>query len=203
MEFIIDYNNKTIPICSSTKFWGLTVDCTLSWTTHIDSVTKKLSTICYLIRNVKPYLSICMLRMIYHSLFHSIMSYGIIFWGNSSHSSEIFKIQKRVIRTMMGCGYRESCRKLFVELQILPLASQYILSLLLFVVNNRNYFNPNSVYHDSNTRHRNDFHLPQATLAMYQKGVYNSGVKVFNRLPKTLKNNSKKPGNFKIAMKHY
>jgi hypothetical protein len=66
-----------------------------------------------------------MLRMVYHSLFHSIMSYGVIFWGNSSQQSfEIFKIQKRVIRTMMGCGYRDSCRKLLMELKILPLASQ-------------------------------------------------------------------------------
>ena len=67
-------------------------------------------------------------------------------------------MQKRVIRTMMGCGYRESCRK-------------------LFVVNNRNHFIPNSVYHDSNTRHRNDLHLPQVTLAIYQKGVYYLGIK--------------------------
>jgi hypothetical protein len=35
---------------------------------------------------------------------------------------------------MVGCGYRESCRELFKELKILPLSSQYIFSLLLFVV---------------------------------------------------------------------
>jgi hypothetical protein len=34
----------------------------------------------------------------------------------------------------MGSGYRESCRGLFKELKILTLASQYIFSLLLFVV---------------------------------------------------------------------
>ena len=110
---------------------------------------------------------------------------------------------KRVIRTMVGCGYRESCRKLFVELKILPLISQYIFSLLLFVVNNRNYFIPNSVYHDSNTRHRNDLHLPQATLAMYQKGVCYSGIKVFNGLPRALKDISSKPGKFRIALKKF
>jgi hypothetical protein len=71
----------------------------------------------------------------------------------------------------MGCGYREPCRKLFVELQILPLASQFVLSLLQFMVNNKIYFAPNSAHHDSNTRHRNYSHLPQVTLAMYQKGV--------------------------------
>jgi hypothetical protein len=71
------------------------------------------------------------------------------------------------------------------------------------VVNNRNYFTPNSAYHGSNTRHRNDLHLPQATPAMYQKGVYYSGVNVFNSLPKTLKDISNKPGKFKIALKHF
>jgi len=167
IEIIIDHNNKNIPICNSTKFLGLTADCTLSWRDHIDLVTKKLSTICYLLRSIKPYLSSSILQMIYYSLFHSIMSYGIILGGNSPHSLIIFKMHKRAIRTMIGCGHRESCRKLFVELKILPLASQYIFSLLLFVVNNRNCFTPNSIFYGSNTRHRNDLHLPEATLAMY------------------------------------
>jgi len=102
---------------------------------------------------------------------------------------------------MIGCVHRESCRKLFVELKILSLASQYIFSLLLFVVNNRNYFTPNSVFYDSNTRHRNNLHLPKATLAMYQKGVYYLGIKVFNGLPRALKDISSKPSKFKICPK--
>ena len=85
---------------------------------------------------------------------------------------------------MMGCGHTESCRKLFVELKILPLTSQYISS-LMFVVNNRNYFTPNSVFYDSNTRHRNNLHLPQATLSTYQKRAYYSGLKVFKSLYST------------------
>jgi hypothetical protein len=64
------------------------------------------------------------------------MSYGIIFWGKSSHSSVIFKMQIRI----MGCGCRKSCRELFKELKILPLSSQYIFSLLLLTVNNKDYF---------------------------------------------------------------
>ena len=103
----------------------------------------------------------------------------------------------------MGCGYRECCRKLFVELKILPLTSQYIFSLLLLVVNNRNYFIPNIIYHDSNIRHRNDLHLPQPTLAMYQKGVYYSGIKVFNDLPRALNDIASKPGKFRSALKKF
>jgi hypothetical protein len=61
-------------------------------------------------------------------------------------------MQKRVIRIRMGYGYRESCRKLLKELKILTLSSQYIFSLLLFIVNNRDYFVSNSIYHNINTR---------------------------------------------------
>jgi len=52
------------------------------------------------------------------------MSYGIMFCGNLSHISVSFKMQKRVIRIIMGYGNRESCRELFKELKILTLSSQ-------------------------------------------------------------------------------
>jgi hypothetical protein len=42
------------------------------------------------------------LKMVYHSYFHSVINYGIIFRGNSSHSNSIFRLQKRILRTVMG-----------------------------------------------------------------------------------------------------
>jgi hypothetical protein len=125
-------NNRTFNN-QNTKLLGLIVDNTLSWKPHIDHLINKLSTACYVIRSVKPYVNTNVLNMIYHSLFHSVMDYGIIFWGNSSHNTQVIKMRKKAIRIIMGCGNRESCRNLFKELNILPLMSQYILSLLTFV----------------------------------------------------------------------
>jgi hypothetical protein len=34
--------------------------------------------------------------MIYLSLFHAVMTYGIIFWGNSSHSTQVFRMPKKI-----------------------------------------------------------------------------------------------------------
>ena len=121
--------------------------------------------------------------MIYFSSVRTIISYGIIFWGNSSYSNIIFKLQKRVIRIMMKARNRESCHELFKKLNILPLYSQYILSLSLFVVKNINMFKFNSIVHSTNTRHCSDLYLPTAHLTKVQKGVYHSGIKVFNTLP--------------------
>jgi len=97
------------------------------------------------------------------------MTYGIIFWGNSSRSTQVFRMQKKAIRIITGCGNRESCRNLFKELNILLLMSQYILSLLTFVSNNREQYFANSEIHNINIRHTSNLHLPRAHLNIYQK----------------------------------
>jgi len=95
------------------------------------------------------------------------MSYGIIFWGNSSHSSIIFRIEIKAIRIMEGCGSRVSCRNLFKKLQILPFTSQYLLSLLMFVVQNKNIFLTNNENHNLDTRQRNNLYLAQVNVTIY------------------------------------
>ena len=49
IEININYGNKLIPAITYTKFLGLTVNCSLTWTNHTDLLTKKLSNTCYLI----------------------------------------------------------------------------------------------------------------------------------------------------------
>ena len=60
----------------------------------------KLNKTSYVIRSLKPLLSFETLKMVYFSIVHSIISYGIIFWGVSTHSKIIFKFQKRIIRIL-------------------------------------------------------------------------------------------------------
>ena len=95
IDFKIGFNNNFIASSASTKFLGMTINNNLNWNDHVDSITKKLSKACYMRRNAKICMSTSSLIMIYYAFFHSIMSYGIIFWGNSSHSSSIFRLQKK------------------------------------------------------------------------------------------------------------
>jgi hypothetical protein len=123
--------------------------------------------------------------MIYSSYFHSVMTYGIIFWSNCPHSIHIFRLQKRVIRIITNSRNRDSCRELFKKLKILPLQLQYVLSHLLLVVKNQEQFKFNS---EINTRYNNNFRYPICNLAVSQKGTYYFGIKVFNNLPSSIKN---------------
>jgi len=51
-------------------------------------------------------------KMIYYSCFHTVMTYGLLFWGLSSDSMKIFILQKKIIRIIMGCRSSDSFRKL-------------------------------------------------------------------------------------------
>jgi len=59
---------------------------------------------CYTIRNAKTYMSALSLKVIYFAFFHSAISYGIIFWGNSSHSSITFRIQTSQLELWKDVG---------------------------------------------------------------------------------------------------
>jgi hypothetical protein len=45
----------------------------------------------------------------------------------------IFRIQKKVVRLMVGVSSRTSCRQLFKEMSVLTLAYLYILELTCFI----------------------------------------------------------------------
>jgi hypothetical protein len=90
----IAYDNKKISNSSHIKFLGINIVNRLSWKTHIDQLLPKLSSACYAIRTIKPYVNQETLLMICYAYFHSIMHYGIIFWGNSLYAINIFRLQK-------------------------------------------------------------------------------------------------------------
>ena len=124
---------------------------------YISELTTRLNKACYAIRTIKPFMPLDVLRSTHFSYAHSITSYGIIFWGNSSHSEEIFKVQKRII---MNLSKNASCWQPFTELNILPVPSQYILSVLLFLTKNKEQFMTNSQMHKITTRPTSDLYIP-------------------------------------------
>jgi hypothetical protein len=186
---------------SSTKFLGLNIDETLSWKYHTDQLVPKLSSACYAVQTVKDLMSQDTLRMIYFSYMHSIIIYGIIFWGNLPCSINILRIQKRIIRIIMNAKPRDSCWELFKSLNLLPLYS--IFSLLLFVVNNKDHYKSNQEIHSFNTRYSTNLHLPTSNLTIFQRGTFCSGIRVFNHLPSSIKSLSNEVKLFKLALKRF
>jgi len=99
----MSYANKLISKAYDTKFLGIHVDSTLAWKIHIEQITHKLSSACYAMRSVKPFMSQETLKVVYYAYFHSIMNYGLISRWNSSQSAKMFKIKKNKIMIITGC----------------------------------------------------------------------------------------------------
>ena len=122
----IHRKHNYISNATKTKFLGLIFDDTLSWKLHIDQVIKRMSSASYALRFIKYSLPIETLKIIYFAHIHTITSYGIIFWGNSSSAKKVFLLQKKIIRIITNARPRDSCREIFKNMQIMMLYSQYI-----------------------------------------------------------------------------
>jgi hypothetical protein len=148
----------------------ISIICTqMSQERHIDRISNISKTACYVLRVLKPTLTIQNLKIIYFAYFHSIMSYGIMFWGNSTESYEIFKLQRRAIRTITNTSMNTPCGESFRNLRIPTFHSQYIFTLAMFVTKNIEDFTTNSDIHPRNTQNNDNLHPPLARLTKYQK----------------------------------
>jgi hypothetical protein len=58
----INYDEKSIATASEIKFLGLNIEDTLSWKEHIEQVISKISTVCYVLRNLKHIVSLDTLK---------------------------------------------------------------------------------------------------------------------------------------------
>ena len=87
------------------------------------------------------------LIMTCYCLYLFIMNYGLILWGNSLYSCNVFRLQNGVARIIMRCRTRDSIQ----EIKNFAPKSQYIFHLLLFVVNNKAQFIVNSETYSINT----------------------------------------------------
>jgi hypothetical protein len=131
LDINIICNDNLITTVPKIKFLGTYIHDSINWSCHIEYIIPKLSSACYIMRSIKPFMSCSTLNTVYYSYFNAIISYDLPFWGNSPPSKKLFRMQKRIIRIMIGCKNRVSCRSLFRRLEILPFVSQYILSCML------------------------------------------------------------------------
>jgi hypothetical protein len=73
-DFQTSYENRQITIAQNIKFLGILIDSNLSWKQHIN-IIPKLNKACFAVRSVKPCMPLEVMRLIYFSYFHSVLSY--------------------------------------------------------------------------------------------------------------------------------
>ena len=152
-------SNTKIEQVSEFDFLGLRLDECMTWNSHVQKISRKLSQVNGVLSRLKRFLPREILKMIYNALMLPHLNFGILLWGNNT--KRIFKLQKWALRSITLSKYNAHTDPLFISLKLLKIQDIYTLALLKFYYKYKNdnlpnyfsgMFEPNFVSHEHNTR---------------------------------------------------
>lgn len=196
-----DMNNAQLVFNSEVKFLGAVVDSCFTWKQHIEYVADKLSSAYYAITSLKNKFSKETLMSVYYALVYPHLSYAVAVWGQSTDSSRLFILQKRIIRRIFDLRFRTSCRETFRSVKILTLTSIYLLKILTFIHENRRDFSTHSDRHNYDTRGKLSICPVKHYHSYYEKSPAYAGVCLYNLLPSSFRNDDVQVHVFKRKLK--
>jgi hypothetical protein len=168
------------------KFLGLYLDSKLTWEPHVNFISIKLSRVIYLIRKLKDCVPDNYVRSAYFAFFQSIISYGILLWGNSVHIQRILILQKKVVRIITDSHKSDHCKPLFVKLGCLTIINLYIYNVLMYIKNNISCHELRKDIHNYNTRLSIKINVPFHRLSKSLNSYEVLGLRMYNELPSEL-----------------
>jgi hypothetical protein len=112
-------NTSSVP---AIRFLGIYFDPQLNFKHHIQLLTNKLSRALYFLRTSKHILTFNALKLVYYSLFHSHLIYGIQVWSctNQNILNPLVVKQKMAVRLVFNAKYNAHTEPLFKKTDILP-----------------------------------------------------------------------------------
>lgn len=187
VETKVQINGVALEPVESTIFLGLMLDSKLQWGPHIERLSGKLSSAAYAVKTIRRLTDVDTARIVYFSYFHSIMSYGILLWGNAADINSIFILQKRAVRAIYKLGPRVSLKEKFKEINILTVASQYIFENLMYVRKNVTKFSEKRDIHNVNTRHKHNLVVHSTRLHRISNSFMGQCIRFYNKLPNNIR----------------
>ena len=186
------------------RYLGLLIDSNLTWKSHVDYISLKISRLVGIIAKLRHYVPKYTLQKVYHGLMHPYLTYGISIWGQAHKTilNPLLVLQKRVIRLINYANYRDHVIPFFIDSKISPLNFLYFYNtacLMHDIINNNSPLNIADLFteisdvHNYNTRSaaRKNLYQPQTRLNISYKSFSSIGVKVCNNLSPSIRSLSK------------
>ena len=199
-EFSLILGQREINRASHTKFLGLVLDENLSWSFHIDSISRKVSKSIGILYRARHYLSLDILINLYYSFIYPHISYGTFIWGSNYKTKllPIHLLQKRALRAITFSDGRTASRPLFQKFDTLNIFEivKLQLSELVYKHNTNElpevfsyYFCDISAIHkyETHSKTKKNLFLPRVNLSYGQFGVKYAAVKTWNETPNEIR----------------
>ena len=191
-------NGQQISQASVTKFLGVHLDESISWSKHIEDVCLKISRAIGVLSRLRHFIPLNILIQLYNTLILPYISYCTIIWGNCSDSliNKVFILQKRAIRIITSSPPRTPSKPLFTKYNILTIHDIFKLQIASFMYMYftkklptvfNNLFTLNSNYHNYNTRQQMAIHIPLLKYKLSRQSINLYGPKLWHSIPPDIK----------------
>ena len=195
--------NEIIPQAKCTKFLGMWIDQSLSWSDHIVKTILKLKSRTNLLYVGKKFLTQHALQVLYFAQIHSVMTYGIVMWGSQASQTDQNKLQRIQNRCICIIDKRHSptLEKSFqnqrvlridqiIDVELAKLWHKLQLNLLprklAETMSMDQHAQSLQKLHGYCTRFKHLYNRPLAQHVKYQNIFLVEGIKNYSKLPKKL-----------------
>ena len=170
------------------KVLGIIIDDELSWRSHIDKLSKKISKNLFLLNKLRHLVSPDALKLFFHAHILSHFNYASTVWCKASENQfkKLNSLHKRGLRILCSIPNLTSMQKCSY-LGILPLEKQLLFNtaVFMFKINHDEapkYLDKFFTKPDTNNRLQN-FKLPFTRIDLYKHSLAFNGPSVWNSLP--------------------
>jgi hypothetical protein len=119
-----------------TKLLGVTLDCKLSWSKHIDAVIAKMGRSLSIIKQCSAFLTTLSTRQVLQAQALLHLDYCSVVWSGVTKKDlgKLQLAQNRAARLALGCTWRANINNMHVNLSWLKVEERWTSSLLLFMI---------------------------------------------------------------------
>ena len=197
-------SNTKLPVVPYCKFLGLWIDSGLNWKEHIRTLASRMHSRIGLLKRSKNLLDIHARKVLYFAQIHSILTYGLLIWGNMVSPTALQKIQQIQDKAVQLIDTRKPLMVVYREHNILNVGSlvklenykiwfkfhmQQLPTRLHQMMTEDASLKDMGKMHAYNTRRKHELNLPKAS-GHYKNSFYVKGLREFSMLPVHIKDSN-------------
>ena len=200
-SFEFSLNATKLDVVNCQKILGLNIDCNLTWHEHVKSVCKTVSQLAGTLWRIRTCLDYKTKILFYNSFILPRIDFCLNIWGACSQYdlNQIYKLQKRIARIVLGVDMTVSSNVLFNHLQWMTIYERYFYLNCVFVYKARNGMAPDYInsmysmynceaYSLRNSIHNNILNVPLPRLEIFKRAPSYKAPTDWNSLPNNIRN---------------
>lgn len=193
----LSINGVNLNKVNEEKYLGLILDNQLTWKPHIEKTRSKILSLTGALRQIVRCFPLKVRHTIYNSLVKPHIEYLIELWGSAAKTNleKLQRAQNRIIKVLFHYHYLTPTHKIYKETKLFNISDIYFYNTCILVrkilskdLHTQITLTKNLQVRKRFLRRAQDLHIPSTRTNYGKKTIIHEGAKLYNSLPKDIKN---------------